>query len=186
MTGTKRVTRGIMCGFTSIRNRTSRLTRRRVKLSIAWGRCRPGLEPLPGSDRRPERIRRFENGPEAVHLKEDEHFHSGPAKEFTIIVNGRPKKVASKTLSFAQVVALAYNPVRTEPGVLYTVAYESRVPKPITRVNCWRVGRSSSKMGWCSLSQKPISRSPDLRGYEEKAITSRSAQASCSSMKSRT
>jgi len=70
----------------------------------------------------------IEDGPEVIHLKENEHFHSGPAKEFTIIVNGRQKKVASKTLSFAQVVALAFNPVRTEPGVLYTVQY-SRGPK---------------------------------------------------------
>jgi hypothetical protein len=68
------------------------------------------------------------DGPEVIHLKEGEHFHSGLAKEFTIIVNGRPKKVTSKALSFAQVVALAYNPVRTEPGVLYTVSY-SRGPK---------------------------------------------------------
>jgi hypothetical protein len=70
----------------------------------------------------------IEDGPEIIHLKEDEHFHSGPAKEITIIVNGRQKKVASKSLTFAQVVALAYNPVRTEPGVLYTVSY-SRGPK---------------------------------------------------------
>ncbi len=65
----------------------------------------------------------IEDGPEIIHLREDEHFHSGPAKEITIIVNGRQKKVASKMFTFAQVVALAYNPVRTEPGVLYTVSY---------------------------------------------------------------
>jgi len=65
----------------------------------------------------------IENGPEFIHLKEDEHFHSGPAKEFSIIVNGRAKTVSSKRLSFIDVVALAYNPVRNDPGVLYTVSY---------------------------------------------------------------
>jgi hypothetical protein len=70
----------------------------------------------------------IDNGPEVVHLREDEHFHSAPPKELTIIVNGRAKRVTSKSLSFAQVVALAYNPVRTDPGVLYTVSY-SRGPK---------------------------------------------------------
>src|SRR5579859_3392096 len=49
----------------------------------------------------------IENGPETVHLKEDEHFHSGPPKVYTIIVNGRKKEVSTKTLSFDQVVALA-------------------------------------------------------------------------------
>ena len=31
------------------------------------------------------------NGPEVVHLREDEHFHSGPpqVKHFEIFVNGR-------------------------------------------------------------------------------------------------
>ena len=47
----------------------------------------------------------------SVHLKEDEHFHSGPPKEYHIIVNGRKKEVSTKTLSFDQIVALAFNPV---------------------------------------------------------------------------
>src|SRR5712692_8280711 len=47
--------------------------------------------------------REIENGPEPVHLKEDEHLHSGPPKVFTIIVNGRRKEVSTKTLSFDQV-----------------------------------------------------------------------------------
>lgn len=45
------------------------------------------------------------------------------ATEITIIVNGRPKKVTSRRLTFAQVVALAFNPVRTEPTFIYTVQY---------------------------------------------------------------
>lgn len=52
----------------------------------------------------------------------------GGGTEVTIIVKGRPKTWTGKTISFEQVVALAYNPVRTEPGVRYTVSY-SRGPK---------------------------------------------------------
>jgi hypothetical protein len=65
----------------------------------------------------------IENGPEAVHLREDEHFHSGPPKEFTIIVNGRKKEVSTKTLSFDQIVALAFNPVPVGPTVMFSVTY---------------------------------------------------------------
>ncbi|MGD1098110.1 MAG: multiubiquitin domain-containing protein [Bryobacteraceae bacterium] len=65
----------------------------------------------------------IENGPETVHLKEDEHFHSGPPKVFTIIVNGRKKEVPTKTLSFDQLVALAFNPVPVGPNVMFTITY---------------------------------------------------------------
>jgi hypothetical protein len=63
-------------------------------------------------------------GAEAVELTEFEHFHSGPPKEFTIIVNGRKKTVESRKLSFDQLVALAFNPVPTGPDVLFTITYE--------------------------------------------------------------
>jgi len=53
---------------------------------------------------------------------------SGHQKEYTIIVRGRPRKVTSNVLTFWEIVALAYDPVRREPGVLYTVSY-SRGPK---------------------------------------------------------
>ncbi|MGH9616993.1 MAG: multiubiquitin domain-containing protein [Acidobacteriaceae bacterium] len=65
------------------------------------------------------------DGPEAIHLTEFEHFHSGPArsKEFTIIVNARKKEVASKELTFDEVVALAFNPVPSGPNIVITVTY---------------------------------------------------------------
>jgi hypothetical protein len=63
------------------------------------------------------------NGTETVHLKEDEHFHSGPPKVYTIIVNGRKKEVAMSELSFDQIVHLAFDPVPTGPNVLITVEY---------------------------------------------------------------
>jgi hypothetical protein len=65
------------------------------------------------------------NGPETVHLREDEHFHSGAPekKEITIIVNGRKREVDTKELSFDQIVALAFNPVPTGPNILFTITY---------------------------------------------------------------
>ena len=82
-------------------------------------------------------LRDFESPRDEI-IKEEERveFADGPvfitrdaeAKEITIIVKGRPQKWTSKTISFDQVVALAYNPVRTGPGILYTVSY-SRGPK---------------------------------------------------------
>jgi hypothetical protein len=71
-------------------------------------------------------------------IEDDERltFAEGPVfitrntegKETTIIVNGRAKTVTGKTISFEQVLPLAYDPVRNEPNVLYTVQY-SRGPR---------------------------------------------------------
>jgi hypothetical protein len=65
------------------------------------------------------------NGPEMVHLKEDEHFHSGPArsKDITIIVNGRKKVVTKKELTFAEIVVLAFDTVPTGSNILFTITY---------------------------------------------------------------
>lgn len=65
----------------------------------------------------------IENGPEVVHLREDEHFHSGPPKQYTVIVNGRKKTVTGPRLTFDQIVALAFNPVPTGPNMKFTVTY---------------------------------------------------------------
>ena len=64
---------------------------------------------------------RFQDGPVFITRK-------GEGREITIIVRGRPRKVSGRTISFDEVVALAYNPVRTEPFIVYTVSY-SRGPK---------------------------------------------------------
>ena len=42
-------------------------------------------------------------------------------KEINIIVNGRPKKVPDRDISFDEVVALAFNPV--PPTAFFTVTY---------------------------------------------------------------
>jgi len=64
------------------------------------------------------------NGPEAVYLKEDEHFHSGQLKIYTIIVNGQQKTVTTKTVSYEEIVKLAFPAPITGPNIIYTVGYE--------------------------------------------------------------
>jgi hypothetical protein len=86
------------------------------------GKVAPGLDlyrEVTGGREDPE----VPNGPEIIDLKEDEHFHSGPPKVYTIIVNGRKKEVLTKTLSFDQVVAMAFNPVPVGPNVQFSVTY---------------------------------------------------------------
>jgi hypothetical protein len=69
--------------------------------------------------------RPIENVPETVHLKEDGHFHSGPAqvKRFEIFVNGRKTVVTARELSFNAVVGLAFDPVPTGPNIMFTITY---------------------------------------------------------------
>ena len=89
------------------------------------GKVSPGLELFRevGGDREDPSI---PNDGAPVHLKADEHFHSGAAhkKEFTIVVNGKKKVVMKAKLSFDELVALAFNPVPTGPNVLFTITYE--------------------------------------------------------------
>lgn len=65
------------------------------------------------------------DGHELIHLREDEHFHSSPArtKEFTIILNGRKKVVHRKTLTFNEIVALAFDPIPVGPNIMFTITY---------------------------------------------------------------
>jgi hypothetical protein len=70
----------------------------------------------------------IENGPETVHLTEDEHFHSGPPKTFTIYVNGQKKVVATKTASFDKIVTLAFPVPPAGGNILYTISYEDGPP----------------------------------------------------------
>jgi hypothetical protein len=87
------------------------------------GHVAPGLELYRevNGNREDEPI---ENGPEIVHLKQDEHFHSGQAKTYTIYVNGQQKVVMMKTETFAQIVALAFPTPPTGSNIVYTVSYE--------------------------------------------------------------
>ena len=55
----------------------------------------------------------------------EEHKHEGQdhSQEFTIIVNGRSKTVTAKELSFAEIVALAFENPPTGPNIVFTITY---------------------------------------------------------------
>lgn len=89
----------------------------------ALGKVEPGLElyrEVTGDREDPE----VSNGPGPVHLKEDEHFHSGKPKDYTIYVNGQEKTVTTKIVSYEQIVQLAFPTPVTGPNIRYTVGYE--------------------------------------------------------------
>jgi hypothetical protein len=66
----------------------------------------------------------IENGPEAVHFKEDDHFHSGPPKTYRIVVNGQERVVTTKTVTYEQIVVLAFPTPPTGQNIMYTVSYD--------------------------------------------------------------
>lgn len=70
------------------------------------------------------------DGPETINLKQDEHFHTGPARprEFTIIVNGQKKVVTMKKVTFDQIVKLAFPTPPSGANILYTISYEDGPP----------------------------------------------------------
>ena len=87
------------------------------------GKVAPGMElfrEVTGDREDPE----VPNGPEAIHLKEDEHFHSGKPKVYHIIVNGQQKTVTTKTVSYEGIIKLAFPDPITGPNIIYTVGYE--------------------------------------------------------------
>ncbi len=67
------------------------------------------------------------NGPEVIHLKEDEHFHSGPpvTQEVTIIVNGTPFEWNEREITCAQVVTLDNPDYPNHPEITYSVKYKN-------------------------------------------------------------
>ena len=58
---------------------TNRLTQPRARRSTQLGNVAAGLE-LYREVSGDKEDKAIENGPETVHLKEDEHFHSGPPR----------------------------------------------------------------------------------------------------------
>ncbi|MBN8911050.1 MAG: multiubiquitin domain-containing protein [Rhizobiales bacterium] len=49
--------------------------------------------------------------------------HSDHDKDITIVVNGREKTVTGKELSFAQLVALAFDTPPTGENIVFTITY---------------------------------------------------------------
>ena len=54
---------------------------------------------------------------------DDKHDGQVHDKEYTIIVNGRQKVITAKELSFAEIVALAFDNPPSGPNILFTVTY---------------------------------------------------------------
>jgi hypothetical protein len=52
--------------------------------------------------------------------KQDGH---GQNKDYTIFVNGRQKVVTAKELSFADIVALAFDNPPSGPNIVFTITY---------------------------------------------------------------
>lgn len=66
-----------------------------------------------------------ENGPEVVQLKDNEHFHSGRPKPYTIYVNAEAKEVTARTLSFDDLVKLAFPVPPTGENILFDITYDA-------------------------------------------------------------
>jgi hypothetical protein len=90
----------------------------------ALGNVKPGLE-LYREVQGNREDKPIPRDKEHVHLKEDDHFHSGKPHKFTIIVNARKKKVTDDELTFEQIVALAFDPV--PPNSFFTVTFSGGV-----------------------------------------------------------
>jgi hypothetical protein len=67
-----------------------------------------------------------------VHLREDEHFHTGEAPEnhYTIIVNTNPFVIDHDVVTFAELVKIAYPIPPTGQDVEFTVSYEHAKSSP--------------------------------------------------------
>lgn len=91
----------------------------------ALGKVTPGLELFRevGGDREDVAI---PNDGTWIHLIEDAHFHSGDAvaNTYRIIVNAELKEVDHRTLTFMEVVVLAFPNPPTGPNIVYTVTFK--------------------------------------------------------------
>ena len=66
----------------------------------------------------------IKNGPEIVHLKEDEHFHSGSSKGITIIVTGTPHEWFKPQIDYTEVVTFFDPAYPKHPDWTYSVTYK--------------------------------------------------------------
>jgi hypothetical protein len=66
----------------------------------------------------------IEDGPEAIHLTEDEHLHSGEPKAITIIVEGTPHEWKEPSITYTEVVTLFDPTYPQHPETTYSVKYK--------------------------------------------------------------
>lgn len=84
----------------------------------------------------------IEDGPEVVHLKEDERFYSGKPRGVTIIVEGTPHPWDKPKISYVEVVTLFDPTYPQHPETTYSVKY--------------RNGPSQNPDGIMSPGSKPV------------------------------
>ena len=65
----------------------------------------------------------IEDGPETVHLKKDEHFHSGEPRSIMIIVAGTPHEWSKPVITYTEVVTLFDPTYPQHPETTYSVTY---------------------------------------------------------------
>ena len=56
-------------------------------------------------------------------METNKHEENGPSKEFTIIINGRPKTVTERVISFSDIVTLAFENPPTGQNIIFTITY---------------------------------------------------------------
>jgi hypothetical protein len=66
----------------------------------------------------------IDDGPETIHLKDDEHFHSGEPRGITIIVEGTPHEWTKPAITYAEVVTLFDPNYPQHPEITYSVTYK--------------------------------------------------------------
>jgi hypothetical protein len=91
----------------------------------ALGQVAPGLELFKEVEGDHEDVA-IPNDGTAVHLFQDEHFHSGAVvvKLYHIVVNAEAKEVNHKTLTFMEVLLLAFPHPLTGPNVVTTITFK--------------------------------------------------------------
>lgn len=66
----------------------------------------------------------IDDGPEMIHLKEDEYLHSGEARGITIIVEGTEYEWSKPAITYAEVVTLFDPSYPQHPETTYSVKYK--------------------------------------------------------------
>jgi hypothetical protein len=66
----------------------------------------------------------IENGPETIHLREDEHFHTGDPRAITLIVEGTPHEWFKASITYAELVTLFDPNYPQHPETTYSVTYD--------------------------------------------------------------
>jgi hypothetical protein len=87
------------------------------------GHVKPGLK-LHREVRGDREDPAIEDGSETIHLREDEHFHSGEPRGVTIIVQGTPHEWLKPRITYAEVVTLFDPTYPQHPEITYSVTYK--------------------------------------------------------------